>query len=795
MDAVSSKTYRVYFGGSYREQWSEDYVLSIAYENRRWVEARHNGRRWIAVDGDEELRNLLDSPLCPELTQRYFQTAATVYAAIHDCIDRGLRPERLQECFQAPADDPLAAPELMRLLMDDLGFPLEEAYRVTANCCADLGCSGILPQHLLPLQPRTAHVVSILRRTADTVPALIHDSRMAQYRCPFGALPAGETVRLAFRRRGGRIARAELVLWGDDFESSQSMECEGNEYYVNLTLPEKPQALWYAFYVEGVSSAHWLCPDGGGFFGRLFPRREEGFRLTVYQPDFITPAWFRRSVMYQIFPDRFAFSDDDTAERGIAYHEGLGQYPELHRSLEEPVRYLPRPFEQAYSPDDFYGGTFRGIEEKLPYLKALGVSCLYLNPIVEARSNHRYDTSDYSRPDPILGTTEDFMSLCRAAREQGIRVVLDGVFSHTGSDSRYFDLYGSYGGHGACSGPDSPYYSWYEFQHFPDEYRCWWGFRALPEVNELNPGWQREIITGEDSVVRLWLRRGASGWRLDVADELPDSVLAMIRQAAKETAPDAPIIGEVWEDAVIKESYGHRRDYALGSALDSVMNYPLRAAVLDFAHGFIDAYALRDFLIGQQSNYPKPFYYSLMNLLGSHDVARLRTCLATDADLRALSRDEQLVLTISEGDLNRALVLERMCAVLQFVLPGVPSIYYGDEQGMAGVGDPFNRLPFREGDRALHDFYSALAAQRNAAPALSTGHVRFMALNRDLLLVLRYITDGRDVFGEAAENGVYLAVIHRGAEGCSFMADCSAAGLGIYEGQARPVSGEIIRLA
>ncbi|MBQ9685297.1 MAG: glycoside hydrolase family 13 protein [Oscillospiraceae bacterium] len=795
MDAVRGRTYRVYFGGSYREQWSEDYVLSIAYENRRWVEARRDGGRWIPVDGDEELRELLRSPLCPELTQRYFQTAATVYAAIHDCLARGLRPERLRECFWSGGDDPLAAPELMRLLMDDLGFPLEEAYRVTADCCADLSCTGILPQHLLALQPRTAHVVSILRRTAETVPALIHDSRRAEYRSPFGAVTAGQTLRLAFQRRGGRIERAELVLWGDNFEYSQSMECEGNEYYVNLNLPDKPQALWYAFYVEAVSSAHWLCPDGSGFYGKLFPRREEGFRLTVYRPDFETPAWFRRSVMYQIFPDRFAFSDDGTAERGIAYHESLGQVPELHRSPDEPVRYLPRSFEQAYSPDDFYGGTFKGIEQKLSYLKALGVSCLYLNPIVEARSNHRYDTSDYTRPDPILGTTEDFEHLCSAAREQGIRIILDGVFSHTGSDSRYFDLYGSYGGNGACSGPDSPYYSWYDFKHFPDEYRCWWGFRDLPEVNETNPAWQREIITGADSVVRLWLKRGASGWRLDVADELPDPVLAMIRRTAKETAPDAPVIGEVWEDAVVKESYGQRRSYALGHSLDAVMNYPLRTAVLDFAHGYTDAYDLRNFLTGQQMNYPRPLYYSLMNLLGSHDVARLRNCLATDVDLRELSRDEQLAMPFPEEAMEQALTLERLCAVLQFALPGVPSIYYGDEQGMAGVGDPFNRLPFREETAALHDFYAALCAQRNAAPALSTGYVGFVAVNRDLLLVLRYITDGRDVFGESAENGVYLAVIHRGGELCPYTADCSAAGLGLYVGEAKPLSGEIIRLA
>ncbi len=546
--------------------------------------------------------------------------------------------------------------------------------------------------------------------------------------------------------------------------------------------------------METESSAHWLCPDETGYLGRLCPRRESGFRLTVYAPDFQTPAWFRRSVMYQIFPDRFAFSDDGTAEKGIAYHESLGQIPELHKSIDERVRHLPRSFEQNYSPDDFYGGTLRGIEQKLPYLKELGVSCLYLNPIVEARSNHRYDTSDYTRPDPILGTTEDFERLCESAKEQGIRIILDGVYSHTGCDSIYFDRYGNYGGEGACSGPESPYYSWYDFQRFPDEYRCWWGFADLPEVNEHDPRWQRYIITGEDSIMKLWLGRGASGWRLDVADELPDDVLALMRKHVKKADPDAAIIGEVWEDAVIKESYGSRRQYALGTALDSAMNYPLRTAVMEFAHNDCSAYNLRDFLIGQQMNYPWPFYYALMNLLGSHDVPRLKTVLACPYNLRSMSREDQLAVRFEQEALERAEKLEKMCAALQFAIPGVPSIYYGDEQGMEGVGDPFNRGPFKEGSRELHDCYARLSALRNSAPALSTGRAQFFAENSDVLLVLRYITDGKDIFDEESENGVYLCVVNRSETEKSYSADCSAAGLGVVTGVAAPVSGEIIRL-
>ncbi len=793
MDAVSNNAYSVFFGGSYVEHWSEDYSLSVTYEGRRAVSARFLDGRWTPVGGDEELVEKLLSPDCDRLTRQYFEAAATVYSATHVCLKKGLSLERLDESFHSEGD-PIAASELMRLLMDDCGFSLEEAYRVTASCCEDLSCRGLSPQTLYPLQPRTAHVLSVLRRMAATTPALIHDSRSALYRSPFGAVPAGSKLRLAFGRRGGRILHAELVVWGDACEHSYSMERDGDLYFVDFTLPREEQALWYAFYVETPNSAHWLCPDERGYLGRICPRRVDGFRLTLYRPDFQTPAWFRRAVMYQIFPDRFAFSEDGTAERGIAYHQALGQFPELHRSPDEPVRWQPRSFEREYRPDDFYGGTFRGMEAKLPYLKALGVSVIYLNPIVEARSNHRYDASDYRRPDPILGTEEDFESLCAAARELGIAILLDGVFSHTGADSKYFDLYGNYGGRGACSGPDSPYYKWYEFKHFPDDYRCWWGFPELPEVDEHEPSWQREIITGKDSVIRTWLRRGAKGWRLDVADELPDDVLALIRRCVKKSDPEAPIIGEVWEDPVVKESYGRRRTYALGTALDSVMNYPLRAAILDFMHGRSDAYALRDFLTAQQMNDPAPLYYSLMNLLGSHDVARIKNALVVDQDLRELSREQQLELKFTPEMLEKAEQLERMCAVLQFSLPGVPCIYYGDEQGMSGVGDPFNRLPFREGNAELHDFYASLAKKRNEAPALSTGHAEFQADAADLLLILRWIRGGKDLFGLPADDGVTLTVINRGEEARLYRADCSAAGLGTYEGIAAPLSAEILVL-
>ena len=783
----------LHFGGSYREHWSEDYSLSVRYEGRRSVDAVFTDGVWRAAGGDAEWGKLLNSPECPAILSLYFQGAASVYAAARDCALRGLPLERLDECFYSPSN-PFTAPELVRLLMDDCGFSMSSAFQVAAACCGDLRASGVDVQQFQPVQPRTAYIINILRSCSDSSLAARHDSSDVRYRSPLGALPEDSVLTLRVKIQAGQTSGADLILYGDRFRREIPMVPAEKGYAVTVRLPDTAQALWYCFRIRTPDGSRWLCRDGCSHLSRLCNEEGEGFRLTVYRKDFETPAWFRRSVMYQVFPDRFAFSDDDTARKGVAAHRAMGQTAELHESLDEPLRWQPRPFEKSYTPDDFYGGTLRGIERKLPYLKSLGVGCLYLNPIVEARSNHRYDTSDYLNVDPILGSNEDLSHLCESAAALGIRVMLDGVYSHTGDDSVYFNRYGHYPSLGACQGKDSPYYAWYDFQHFPDRYRCWWGFDSLPEVEETDPAWQDFIIKGENSVVKTWLRRGASAWRLDVADELPDEVLSLIRKSAKEVKRDAVVLGEVWEDAVLKESYGSRRNYALGYSLDSVMNYPLRLAILDFAQQRSSAYALRDFLMEQQLHYPTPFYYSLMNLLGSHDVERLRSALATDVWIKSLSREDQLRLPFPEERLEKAVALEKLCAVIQFALPGVPSIYYGDEQGMCGVGDPFNRAPFRVDRTDLYEHYAALAALRNSAPALSTGHASFLALSRDLLLILRWIVDGEDALGESAENGVYLAVINRGRERAEYEFVCAELGFSEVRGSIEACSGEIRRL-
>ena len=579
--------------------------------------------------------------------------------------------------------------------------------------------------------------ISMLDGYHETLPGLIHNMADTEFRKPFGAVKNGEKCYLSFELLSGRMNSAQLVLKNDGQRIEYEMEPGENGYFAEFYAPEQCGAWEYIFRINTKYGDRFLCPDYSKLGSALKDYEDAGFPLTVYLKNFETPEWFKHGVMYQIFPDRFGFKSKTTVQKGIEYHKSIGQKPELHKKTSEEVKYKPRKGEKDYYPDDFYGGTLKGIQDKLGYLKDLGISCIYLNPIVEARSNHRYDTSDYMNVDPILGSVKDFETLCSKASELGIRIILDGVFSHTGADSIYFNRYGHYQSKGACWGEGSRFYPWYHFDSFPDKYKCWWDFEDLPEVDERNEDWQKYIITDDNSVIKTWLNRGAGGWRLDVADEIPDDVLTLMRMAVKEVNPDAPIIGEVWEDAVTKTGPEGRRNYALGFSLDSVMNYPLRWAVLDFLHFRKNAYDFAAFLILQQINYPKPLYDSLMNLLSSHDVDRIKTALATPIIIRGLDRDEQLKIEITDEDYERALKLERLAAVIQFSIPGVPCIYYGDEQGMIGLCDPFNRRPFAEDDTELHAFYRELANKRLSNDALNSGDARFVALNDDVIAIIR----------------------------------------------------------
>ena len=409
-----------------------------------------------------------------------------------------------------------------------------------------------------------------------------------------------------------------------------------------------------------------------------FSDSASAYQILVYRECFATPAWFKGGIMYQIFPDRFFKSGEILVEKGKWLHRDWHETPEF------------RPNEKGkILNNDFFGGNFRGILKKLDYLQSLHVTVIYLNPIFRAFSNHRYDTGDYMQLDPMLGSEEDFAALVSECGKRGIRLILDGVFNHTGDDSRYFNKYGTYDEIGAYQSKDSKYYSWYNFRHFPDKYDSWWGIDVLPAVNENCPSYI-DFITGENGVLRRWMKYPLGGFRLDVADELPDEFIAKIRSAVKSANGDAVVIGEVWEDASNKIAYSTRRKYFQGEELDSVMNYPLKDAIINFVVSG-NTSLLRRTVGMLLDHYPKCVLDSLMNILGTHDTVRVLTALG---GVCAYNKEEMAVLKLSAE--QRAVATERLkiAAILLYTFFGVPCIYYGDEIGMEGYSDPFCRKPF-----------------------------------------------------------------------------------------------------
>ena len=409
-----------------------------------------------------------------------------------------------------------------------------------------------------------------------------------------------------------------------------------------------------------------------------FSDSASAYQILVYRECFATPAWFKGGIMYQIFPDRFFKSGEILVEKGKWLHRDWHETPEF------------RPNEKGkILNNDFFGGNFRGILKKLDYLQSLHVTVIYLNPIFRAFSNHRYDTGDYMQLDPMLGSEEDFAALVSECWKRGIRLILDGVFNHTGDDSRYFNKYGTYDEIGAYQSKDSKYYSWYNFRHFPDKYDSWWGIDVLPAVNENCPSYI-DFITGENGVLRRWMKYPLGGFRLDVADELPDEFVAKIRSAVKSANGDAVVIGEVWEDASNKIAYSTRRKYFQGEELDSVMNYPLKDAIINFVVSG-NTSLLRRTVGMLLDHYPKCVLDSLMNILGTHDTVRVLTALG---GVCAYNKEEMAVLKLSAE--QRAVATERLkiAAILLYTFFGVPCIYYGDEIGMEGYSDPFCRKPF-----------------------------------------------------------------------------------------------------
>ena len=457
---------------------------------------------------------------------------------------------------------------------------------------------------------------------------------------------------------------------------------------------------------------------------------ETPFALLVYADGYQTPAWAKNAVMYHIFVDRFAKSEKHTLPVRADAHIN----PDWDNGIPE---YAPYPGAHIQN-NEFFGGSLYGIIEKLDYLVSLGVNVLYLSPIFKAYSNHKYDTGDYAEIDEMFGEKEAFDELLCEAKKRGMHIILDGVFNHTGDDSRYFNRYGHYDTIGAYQSPDSPYHEWYYFRHFPEDYECWWGIKILPKLNNTNPT-TRDYFLGENGILRRYVAKGTSGWRLDVADELPDAFLTDLRGAVKKENPDALILGEVWENAAVKIAYGARRSYLLGFQLDSVMNYPFKNAILDYVRSG-DCTSFYNTVTEIISLYPPQTVAVLMNLLGTHDTERILTALGADPADFSRSNEQKASFRLSPEKREHAEQLLKFASTLQFTLPGMPSVFYGDEAGMEGFGDPFCRRPYPWGREAvsLRAHYAELARLKRNLAVLHTPHIAFVVHNGAKLGFVRY---------------------------------------------------------
>lgn len=559
---------------------------------------------------------------------------------------------------------------------------------------------------------------------------LWHNSRDLEFRKPFGAAPCGQAIELSLYS-DCRLTNAKLIVAFSDHPSQSigmhlSQEhLEHCRYTAIITSPEEAGLLFYYFKAYSTTSCSYYGNNSRqmGGWGQQYLHSPIPYQITIFQP-MQTPSWWKQGIMYQIYTDRFCNGLPGQSlpklRAGSAMHQSWSEKPYYIRNRDNSIKQW-----------DFFGGNLLGIINKLPILAERGITVIYLNPIFDAVSNHKYDTGDYSKIDPMYGDEAIFKQLVEAVKRHDMHLLLDGVFSHTGADSLYFNQYGHYPSLGAYQSKASPFYSWYRFKRYPDEYACWWGITDLPEVNELDASFLSYMVTGENSIVRKWMRLGIDGWRLDVADELPDAFIKALRNVVLEENEEAVLLGEVWEDASNKISYGARRGFLLGQELNSVTNYPLRTKLMHFILGDTSGGALAEALMCLKENYPVEAFASLMNMTGSHDTVRLLTSLGEAPPADTVNDAFKQNFSLSESMLSLAVNRLKLYALIQFTLPGIPCIYYGDEAGVQGYTDPYNRgtYPWGSENKVLIDWFSALARLRRGIRGIEA--LNYMAYSND----------------------------------------------------------------
>ena len=552
------------------------------------------------------------------------------------------------------------------------------------------------------------------------------------FKAPFGALKTSQNATIKVKvNKNFNVYSIKLIIEKEDenlkpvivreLDLKQVSEYNDiREYSVEIAPLQTPAVYYYFFVVE----LNIYGEDRTLFYGKTHNNgmaceytyeNLNKYQLTVYE-DYKVPSWFKEGILYHVFVDRFNNGNrngkvDNPKKNSFLY----GNWDD------EPMYIKDKNGEVARW--DFHGGNLKGIINKLGYLKRLGVSIIYLSPIFESSSNHKYDTGNYKKIDPMFGDEEIFKELIDKAAEKGISIVLDGVFSHVGADSLYFNKFNNYDSIGAYQSENSPYRSWFKFKPGSNKYKCWWGVESLPDTNELEPSFMDYIIYDKDSVINKWMDMGVKGWRLDVADELPSKFIEELKKETTKNDSESILIGEVWEDASNKISYGERRSYFLGSQLDSVLGYPFRDNIVDFLTGKIPSWKLNDLFITLKENYPKEAFKSNLNLLSSHDIERVKTALKSDKDLLKLA------------------------ILAQMSFEGVPYIYYGDEAGLEGGKDPENRktYPWKNEDMEIMDFYRHCGQFRNRNKVFTLGDTEFIYLGNDEVFAYIRYNDDREL--------------------------------------------------
>jgi len=442
---------------------------------------------------------------------------------------------------------------------------------------------------------------------------------------------------------------------------------------------------------------------------------------------------FLGGIIYHIFIDRFSKDENFEPKDGCISPEDWSVIPEYPEYAGAPLKN-----------NTFYGGTLRSCAKKLDYIASLGTNLVYLSPIFESPSNHRYDTSDYMTVDKALGGDEALREFINEAKKRGIGVILDGVFNHTGADSIYFNRYGRFSELGAYQSDSSPYFDWYNFKKHPDVYESWWGIEILPRINTGNASFERFIL---EDVIPKYRDMGISGLRLDVADELSDNFIKKIKEALGCTSL---LFGEVWEDASNKIAYGKRKTYYLGGELDGVMNYPLRAGIIDYLRNKKKdklEYALRDVT----ENAPKHIRNMQMNVLGTHDTVRILTALAGQSP-DGFSNSDLSVMRMTEKEREKGIRLLCAAYTVLATLPGFPTVFYADEVGLEGYSDPFNRMPYpKRICNELLSHYRQIGKIRRTEKVLRDGDLVLVRISDDILTYAR--VKGRSALVTVLNNG------------------------------------------